>query len=56
MIYGDGQFTFTVLPEAKRDAALKKMINSRKKAVAEMNADNENEAQDADSESEEKNK
>lgn len=56
VIYGDGQFTFTVLPEAKRDAALKKMINSRKKAVAEMNADNENEAQDADSESEEKNK
>lgn len=56
VIYGDGQFTFTVLPEAKRDAALKKMINSRKKAVAEMNADNENEAQDADSGSEEKNK
>ena len=55
MIYGDGQFTFTVLPEAKRDAALKKMINSRKKAVAEMHADNENEAQDADSGSEEKN-
>lgn len=56
VIYGDGQFTFTVLPEAKRDAALKKMINSRKKAVAEMHADNENEAQDADSGSEEKNK
>ena len=56
VIYGDGQFTFTVLPEAKRDAALKKMINSRKKAVAEMHADNESEAQDADSGSEEKNK
>lgn len=54
VIYGDGQFTFTVLPEAKRDAALKKMINSRKKAVAEMHADNESEAQDADSGSEEK--
>lgn len=56
VIYGDGQFTFTVLPEAKRDAALKKMINSRKKAVGEMHADNESEAQDADSGSEEKNK
>ena len=56
VIYGDGQFTFTVLPEDKRDAALKKMINSRKKAVAEMHADNENEAPDADSGSEEKNK
>lgn len=36
VIYGDGQFTFKVLPPAERDKALKKLAKSKKQAVAEM--------------------
>lgn len=36
VIYGDGQFTFKVLPPAERDKALKKLAKSKQQAVAEM--------------------
>ena len=36
VIYGDGQFTFKVMPPADRDKALKKLAKSKQQAVAEM--------------------
>ena len=36
VIYGDGQFTFKVLPQAERDKALKKLAKSKQQATIEM--------------------
>ena len=36
VIYGDGQFTFKVLPQVERDKALKKLAKSKQQATIEM--------------------
>ncbi|CDF27813.1 spoIVB peptidase S55 family protein [Dialister sp. CAG:588] len=36
VIYGDGQFSFTVLPPDKREEALKQMVKKQKELIAEM--------------------
>ena len=36
VIYGDGQFTFKVLPQAERDKALKKLAKNKQQATIEM--------------------